>query len=269
MTLPSDKPVTLPELAAMKQRGDKIACLTAYDATLARLVDESGVDVVLVGDSLGMVIQGHRTTLPVSMDDMVYHTACAARGVQRAFILADLPFMSCATPRDAAHNAARLISVGAHAVKLEGAGPQISIIRFLTERNVAVCAHLGLLPQAVYKLGGYKMQAREPSSARQLVVDARALADAGASLLVLECVPAELAQEVTASIAIPTIGIGAGPHCDGQVLVLHDMLGFSSKLPWFCKDFLGGSGTASGAIRCYVDEVRSGRFPDAPPAART
>lgn len=263
MTSPRKKPVTLPELAAMKQRGDKIACLTAYDATLARLVDDAGVDVVLVGDSLGMVIQGHGTTLPVSVDHMAYHTACVARGVRNAFIMADLPFMSCATPKDAAHSAALLIRAGAHAVKLEGAGPQVQIIRFLAERNVAVCAHLGLLPQAVHKLGGYRMQARDQDSARQLVADAQALEHAGASVLVLECVPAELAREVTGSVAIPTIGIGAGPGCDGQVLVLHDMLGFSSRLPWFCKDFLAESGTASAAIRQYVDEVRGGRFPPA------
>lgn len=247
----------------MKMRGDKIACLTAYDATLARLIDEAGVDIVLVGDSLGMVIQGHRTTLPVSMEDMVYHTACVARGVKRATIVADLPFMSSATPRDAAQHAARLISAGAHAVKLEGAGPQISMVRFLTERNVAVCGHLGLLPQSVYKLGGYRMQAKEPESARQLLADARMLADAGASLLVLECVPAELAREVTASISIPTIGIGAGPDCDGQVLVLYDMLGFSNRLPWFCKDFLGECGGAPAAVRRYVEDVRSGSFPAA------
>lgn len=261
MTTPTEKPMTVPELAAMKRRGDKIACLTAYDATLARLVDEAGVDIVLVGDSLGMVIQGHATTLPVSMDDMVYHTTCAARGTRRAVIVADLPFMSYPTPKDAAHQAARLIRAGAHAVKLEGAGPQVSIVRFLVERNLAVCAHLGLLPQAVYKLGGYKMQARDPESARQLLADAHLLADAGASLLVLECVPADLAQEISASIAIPTIGIGAGPHCDGQVLVLYDMLGFNPRPPWFSRDFLGESGSAAAAVRRYVDEVRSGRFP--------
>ncbi|MCU0734785.1 MAG: 3-methyl-2-oxobutanoate hydroxymethyltransferase [Methylotetracoccus sp.] len=251
----------------MKQRQDKIVCLTAYDATLARLVDEAGVDVVLVGDSLGMVIQGQPTTLAVSMDDMAYHTACTARGVRRAFILADLPFMSCATPTDAAHNAARLIRAGAHAVKIEGAGPYVSIIRFLTERNVAVCAHLGLLPQSVYKLGGYKMQAREPDSARQLLTDAGALADAGASLLVLECVPPDLALKVTENIPIPTIGIGAGPHCDGQVLVLYDMLGLSPKRPWFCKDFLAESGTPGAAVRHYVAEVRGRRFPPTSPVS--
>lgn len=255
--------MTLPELAAMKRRRDKIVCLTAYDATLARLVDEAGVDLVLIGDSLGMVIQGHPTTVPVSMDDMAYHTACTARGVRRAFILADLPFMSCATPAEAAHNAARLLRAGAQAVKIEGAGPYVSIVRFLTERNVAVCAHLGLLPQSVHKLGGYKMQAREPDSARQLLADALALADAGASLLVLECVPPALAREVTESIPIPTIGIGAGPHCDGQVLVLHDMLGLSARQPWFSQDFLTLAGNPAAAVRRYADEVRCGRFPPA------
>lgn len=261
MKSPREKSMTLPELAAMKQRREKITCLTSYDATLARIVDEAGIDVVLVGDSLGMVIQGHTTTLPVTIEDVVYHTACVARGIRKALIMADLPFMSCATPKDAAHNAALLIRAGAHAVKLEGAGPQLPIIRFLSERHVAVCAHLGLLPQAVHRIGGYKMQARDQDSARQLLADARAAAEAGASLLILECVPAELAREVTESIAIPTIGIGAGPHCDGQVLVLYDLLGFSSRLPWFCKDFLAECGNPAAAIRRYADDVRAGRFP--------
>ena len=255
------RPLTLPDLAAMKRRGEKIACLTAYDASFARLIDESGVHIVLVGDSLGMVIQGHTTTLPVSVDDMVYHTACVARGTRHAIVLADLPFMSYATPKDAAHSAARLIQAGAHAVKLEGAGPQVQIVRFLADRNIAVCAHLGLLPQSVHRLGGYKMQARDEETARRLVADAAALVDAGASLLVLECVPAELAREVTEEISIPTIGIGAGAYSDGQVLVLYDMLGLTAKQPRFCKDFLAETGSPSAAIRRYVDEVRTGRFP--------
>lgn len=253
--------MTLPELAAMKQRREKITCLTAYDATFARLVDEAGIDIVLVGDSLGMVIQGHRTTLPVSVNDLVYHTGCVARGVHNALIVADLPFMSCATPKDAAHHAALLIRAGAQVVKLEGAGPQVPIIRFLTERHVAVCGHLGLLPQSVHRIGGYRMQGRDEASARQILADARALAAAGASLLVLECIPSELAREITESIPIPTIGIGAGPDCDGQVLVLYDMLGFSARLPWFCQDFLAVSGSPSAAICRYRDEVRGGLFP--------
>ena len=261
--------VTLPGLADMKRRGERIACLTAYDATLARRIDEAGVDIVLVGDSLGMAIQGHETTLATTIDDMVYHTACVARGVERALIVADLPFMSSATPKDSANHAADLIRAGAQVVKLEGAGPQISIIRFLTDRHVAVCAHLGLLPQAVHRLGGYRMQAKDPESARQLLDDARALAAAGAGLLVLECVPADLAREVSASIPIPTIGIGAGPDCDGQVLVSYDMLGFSTRLPWFCKDFLEGPGNIAAALRLYVEDVRAGRFPEAAPADRS
>lgn len=265
MTNKPARPVTLPALAAMKQRGEKIACLTAYDATLARRIDEAGVDIVLVGDSLGMVIQGHETTLATTIDDMVYHTACVARGVERGLIVADLPFMSCATPKDAAQNSANLIRSGAQVVKLEGAGPQVSIVRFLTDRHVAVCAHLGLLPQAVHRVGGYRMQAKDPESARQLLADARALADAGAGLLVLECVPADLAREVSASIPIPTIGIGAGPDCDGQVLVSYDMLGFSPRLPWFCKNFLDGTGDVAAALRNYVQDVRSGRFPEPTP----
>lgn len=255
------RPVTIPALVAMKQQRDKIACLTAYDASFARLADAAGVDVLLVGDSLGMVLQGHRTTVPVTIDDMCYHTACVARGVDRAAILADLPFMSCATPKDAADNAARLMRAGAHAVKLEGAGPQLHNVRFLCERNIAVCGHLGLLPQSIYRLGGYRMQARDPESARQLLDDAKALAAAGASLLVLECVPPDLARQVSAEVAIPTIGIGAGPGCDGQVLVLYDMLGLSPKPPRFSKNFLEPTGNVAAALRRYVDEVKAGAFP--------
>jgi 3-methyl-2-oxobutanoate hydroxymethyltransferase len=255
------KPLTLPELAAMKQRQEKIACLTAYDASCAQRVDEAGTDIILVGDSLGMVVQGHGTTLPVKLDDMAYHTRCVARGTRRALILADLPFMSYATPKDAVDSAAQLIRAGAHAVKLEGAGPYIQIMRFLTERNIAVSAHLGLLPQSIHRLGGYKTQARDAESARQLLADAKALADAGASLLVLECIPADLARQVTAEIAIPTIGIGAGPHCDGQVLVLYDLIGLSPRPPRFSKNFMSTTGSLSDALRCYVEDVKSGAFP--------
>jgi 3-methyl-2-oxobutanoate hydroxymethyltransferase len=208
-----------------------------------------------------MVVQGLDTTLAVTMDDMVYHTSCVARGAHRAFLLADLPFMSCATPAEAAANAARLIRAGAHAVKIEGAGPQIQIIRFLTERHVAVCAHLGLLPQAVHQLGGYKTQGRDKASADQLLADAQALAAVGASLLVLECIPPDLARAVTESIPIPTIGIGAGPNCDGQVLVLHDMLGLSFRQPSFSKNFLEGADSIQHALRHYREAVRTGQFP--------
>ncbi|MBM4200062.1 MAG: 3-methyl-2-oxobutanoate hydroxymethyltransferase, partial [Gammaproteobacteria bacterium] len=237
----ADRRVTLPGLAVMKSQGQKIACLTAYDASFARAIDAAGIDLVLVGDSLGMVIQGAETTLAVTLDQLVYHTTCVAQGVRHGFVLADLPFMTSATPAEAAENAARLIRAGAHAVKIEGAGPQIQIIRFLTERHVAVCAHLGLLPQAVHRLGGYKTQGRDDASAQQLLADADALVAAGAALLVLECIPADLARAVTERVPVPTIGIGAGPHCDGQVLVLHDMLGLTPKQPSFSRNFLDGA----------------------------
>jgi 3-methyl-2-oxobutanoate hydroxymethyltransferase len=261
MTMMTEPRITLPRLAAMKNTGARITCLTAYDATFARLIDAAGIDILLVGDSLGMVMQGEGTTLTVTVDQMVYHTSCVARGTQRGLVLADLPFMSCATPAEAAANAARLIRAGAQAVKIEGAEPQVQIIRFLTERHVAVCAHLGLLPQAVNKLGGYKIQGRDPASAQQLLADADALVAAGASLLVLECIPTDLAREVTRRVPIPTIGIGAGPDCDGQVLVLQDMLGLTPKQPSFSQDFLHGADSIQSALLNYCNAVRSGLFP--------
>lgn len=257
----TDLRITLPGLAAMKARREKITCLTAYDASFARAMDAAGIDIVLVGDSLGMVIQGRDTTLPVTVDQVAYHTTCVARGIRRSFLLADLPFMSSPTPGEAAANAAQLIRAGAHAVKIEGAGPQIQIIRFLTERHVAVCGHLGLLPQSVHQLGGYKMQGRDAAAAQQLLADAEALAAAGVALLVLECVPAELARAVTERVPVPTIGIGAGPHCDGQVLVLHDMLGLTPRQPAFSRNFLEGAGSIQTALAGFRDAVRNGTFP--------
>lgn len=253
--------VTLPGLSAMKDRRKKITCLTSYDATFARAIDAAGIDIVLVGDSLGMVIQGHDTTLPVTVDDVAYHTRCVAQGVRRSFILADLPFMSCATPADAARSAAELMRAGAHAVKIEGAGPQIQIIRFLTERHIVVCAHLGLLPQAVHKLGGFKTQARDAPAAQQLLADADAVVAAGAALLLLECIPPALAREVTERVPVPTIGIGAGPDCDGQVLVLHDMLGLTPTQPSFSRNFLDGAASIQSAFVAFRDAVRDGSFP--------
>jgi 3-methyl-2-oxobutanoate hydroxymethyltransferase len=259
-------PLTVPKLRQMKAESQRIAALTAYDASFARVLDAAGVDVVLVGDSLGMVIQGHGSTLPVTVDDIVYHTACVARGLRSALLIADMPFQSYATTDRAIDAASAMLAEGgASMVKLEGAGALLDSIRFLSERDIPVCAHLGLTPQSVLKLGGYKVQGREDAAAKKLLDDAKAVADAGADLLVLECVPTAIASLVTRSIAIPTIGIGAGPGCDGQILVLHDLLGINSghRRPRFVKDFLADGGSIEGAIKAYVDAVKSGAFPTA------
>ncbi len=255
--------VTVPELAAMKARNEKIVVLTAYDAIFARVLDEAGVDVILVGDSLGMVIQGHDTTLPTTLDDMVYHTRCVARGNQRALLLADLPFMSYPTPERAAESAARLIQEGlAQMVKLEGGRGRADTVRFLTEQSIPVCSHLGLLPQSIHQLGGYLVQGREDRTAQTLLEDALLLQEAGSSLMVLECVPATLGEEISKALDIPVIGIGAGPRCDGQVLVLHDLLGLGKgKRPRFVKDFMSEADDIPSAIRAYVEAVRNGSFP--------
>lgn len=259
----SDRAMNVPELAAMKARGEKIVVLTAYDATFAQLLDQAGVDVILVGDSLGMVIQGHETTLPTTLNDMVYHTRCVARGASRSLILADLPFMSYATPERAAENAARLIREGgARMVKLEGGRSRVEAVRFLVDQGIPACGHLGLLPQSIHQLGGYQVQGREDRTAQILLEDALLLQEAGASMLVLECVPATLGEEVSRALDIPVIGIGAGSGCDGQVLVLHDMLGLGGgKRPRFVKDFLAEADDIPSAIRVYAEAVREGRFP--------
>lgn len=263
----SDKtrPMTVPELHARKARGEKIVMLTAYDASFAALADAAGVDVLLVGDSLGMVVQGHASTLPVSLDDMVYHTRCVARGIRNALLIADLPFMSYRDAPIAMAGAARLMAEGgATMVKLEGAGWACGVIHALAERDVPVCAHLGLTPQSVRKLGGYRVQGRDERAAARLLADAHAVAEAGADLLVLECVPATLAATITRELAIPTIGIGAGADCDGQVLVLYDALGITpGKRPKFSKDFLAGRESVPAALAAYVEAVRSGEFPTA------
>jgi 3-methyl-2-oxobutanoate hydroxymethyltransferase len=259
----TEQAITIPELAAMKAREEKIVVLTAYDALFARVLDAAGIDVILVGDSLGMVIQGHSSTLPVSLDEMVYHTRCVARGVSRALLVADLPFMSYPNPERAADSAARLIREGgASMVKLEGGRSRADIVRYLTAQGIPVCGHLGLLPQSVHQLGGYHVQAREDRAAQTLLEDALLLQDAGASLLVLECVPSPLGEEVSCALDIPVIGIGAGAGCDGQVLVLHDMLGLGfGKRPRFVKDFLTEAADIPSAIRAYAAAVREGRFP--------
>ncbi len=254
--------LTLPGLQAMRQRHEKIVALTAYDASFARILDEAGVDVILVGDSLGMVIQGHETTLPVTLDDMVYHTRIVARGINRALLVADLPYLSYTRCEQALDSAARLIRAGAQMVKLEGGRKRLDIIRALVDEHVPVCGHLGLLPQAVYQMGGFIMQGRDSHSAKTILEDALLLQEAGVSLLILEGMPAELAAEITEALTIPTLGIGAGPDCGGQILVLYDLLGITpGKRPRFARDFLRDTGDIRSAINHYVSEVRAGRFP--------
>jgi 3-methyl-2-oxobutanoate hydroxymethyltransferase len=258
-------PVSIATLAAMKARGERIVSLTCYDACFARLLDRAGVDLLLVGDSLGMVLQGHTTTVPVTVEQMVYHGASVARGRERALLVVDLPFMACATPERALDNAARLMQEGgAQVVKLEGGEPMLESVRRLSEQGVPVCAHLGLLPQSVNRLGGYRFQGRDETSAERIRREARAMEEAGASLLVLECVPAALAGEISRSVSIPVIGIGAGAGCDGQVLVLHDMLGLNpGRPPSFSRDFMHGCGSIGAAVAAYVAAVRDGSFPAA------
>jgi 3-methyl-2-oxobutanoate hydroxymethyltransferase len=262
---PTTAPVTVPALHAMKRAATRIVAVTAYDSSLAARVDEAGVDLVLVGDSLGMVMQGHSSTLPVTIDAIVYHTACVARGLRRALLVADLPFMSFRDPALALANSARVMGeAGAAMVKLEGADWVCEVIDTLKRHEVPVCAHLGLTPQSVHRLGGYRVQGRDDATAQRLRADARAVQDAGADLLVLECVPAALAAEISRDLSIPTIGIGAGVDCDGQVLVIQDLLGISSgKRPRFTKDFLAGSNSVVGAVAEYARAVRAGEFPGA------
>jgi len=255
--------ITLTTLQSLKQKGEKITMLTCYDATFAHACNQVGVEVLLVGDSLGMVLQGHDSTLPVSNDDMAYHVACVKRGNQDALILADLPFMANATLEQTLNNSAQLMRAGAHMVKVEGAVWLAESIRLLTERGIPVCAHMGLTPQTVNVLGGYKVQGRNENQARQMRADAIALEQAGAAMLLLECVPSELAKEITHAVKIPVIGIGAGSDTDGQVLVLHDMLGLSltGRVPKFVKNFMAGQPDIQSALRAYVAEVKAVSFP--------
>ena len=253
---------TVSTLRSMRERGEKIAVLTCYDASFARALDAAGVEVLLVGDSLGMVVQGHASTLPVRLAEMAYHTRCVAAGSERALVVADLPFGSYQpSPEHAYTSAARLMAAGAHMVKLEGGAVMVDTVGFLTQRGIPVCAHLGLLPQSVNQLGGYKVQGRDDAAAAQLIADARALEAAGAGLIVLEMVPAELAKAITDALTIPTIGIGAGAHCSGQVLVLYDLLGLYPRAPKFAKDFLAGADGIGAAVRAYVAAVKDGSFP--------
>lgn len=261
---PARKPVTVPGLRAMKAEGRRIAMLTAYDASFAWQLEQAGVDVALVGDSLGMVMQGHASTLPVTLDHMVYHTAMVARGVSATLLVADLPFMADRDVSHALEAGARLVGeAGAAMVKIEGGAPHIlDAIAALTARAIPVCAHLGLTPQSVHKFGGFRIQGREQEAAERVLAEARSVQDAGADLLVLEGVPTSLGEQVAKALSIPVIGIGAGPHCDGQVLVIQDMLGITrGKRPKFSKDFLAGRGSVAEAIAAYVADVRSGAFP--------
>jgi 3-methyl-2-oxobutanoate hydroxymethyltransferase len=262
--------IRIPDLKAKKARGERIAMLTAYDATMARLLDLAGVDALLVGDSLGMVMLGYDTTLPVTLDDMVHHTRAVARGARRALVVADMPFLSYqVSVGEAVRNAGRLLQEGgAAAVKLEGGRPVLDVVRRLVEVGIPVMGHLGLQPQSVHQVGGYLRRATRPHDADALVEDAIALQDAGAFGLVLESIPAEVARTATASVDIPTIGIGAGPECDGQVLVSHDMLGFfDGKVPSFVKEYAQLGDTVTTATRAYVDDVRTGRYPLVPSKA--
>ncbi len=254
--------VTISKLQEMRQAGEKIAVLTAYDASFAALMDQAGVDVILIGDSLGNIVQGETSTLPVTIEHMVYHTSCVAKGQASAFLIADMPFGSYSTPEQAMQSAAQLMRAGAHMVKLEGGAWLAETVKFLVERSVPVCGHLGLLPQSVHTLGGFKVQGKSTESAQTLINDAKALQEAGAQLLVLEAIPSDLGKKVTESIQIPTIGIGAGADCSGQVLVMHDMLGaFPGRSPKFVKNFLSGQGSIEEAFKCYVQEVKTGKFP--------
>ena len=254
---------TVNTLRKKKQAGEKIVCLTAYDASFSYLLDHAGVDVILVGDSLGMVIQGHETTLPVTMDDMVYHTRIVASQCQQALLIADMPFMSYSNIDQALSNAARLMKEsGAHMVKLEGGETQLEVVRHLAKSGIPVCAHLGLQPQSVHKLGGYRVQGRDKKDAKSMLLSARALQDVGADMLLLECVPSSLATDITHSVEVPVIGIGAGSECDGQILVLQDVLGITpGKPPRFSKNFMSGNDSIQKGIESYVQAVRDGSFP--------
>ena len=257
--------ITITRLKKMKQDGEKIACLTAYDASFARILDAAGVEILLVGDSLGMVIQGRETTLPVTLDEMIYHCRAVAAGSEHALLMVDMPFMADATPEQALHSAGRLMKEGgAQMVKLEGGARLRETVQALAAHGIPVCSHLGLLPQSVHKVGGYRVQGRDEAGALAMIEDATTLEAAGADMLLLECVPATLAAEITRAVDIPVIGIGAGPDVDAQVLVLYDMLGITpGKRPSFSHDFLAGAADIPAAVAAYVQAVKDGGFPTA------
>lgn len=261
--LADGKPLKLTDFARMKAQGEKIAVLTCYDASFAALEERAGVEILMIGDSLGNVLQGHKTTLPVKLEHIEYHTECVARGAQRAFIISDLPFGSYQESREQAmRSAARLMAAGGHMVKLEGGEYMANTVRFLVERGVPVCAHIGLTPQSVHQIGGYRVQGRDEKGAARMKAEARALEEAGAAMMVLEMTPASLATEITAAAkSMATIGIGAGKDCDGQVLVLHDMIGVFGKSPKFSKNFLASAASIEDALKAYVAAVKGGSFP--------
>lgn len=262
MAEPQRKAVTLPALQSMKSAGEKIAMLTCYDASFAALMDACAIDMLLVGDSLGNVLQGYATTLPVTIADITYHTTCVARGNRSALLAADMPFGSYGTPESAYENAVKLMQAGAQLVKLEGGAWLCDTVRFLTERAIPVFAHLGLTPQSVHQLGGFKVQGKTLEAADRLMSDALALQEAGASMLLLEAIPASLGKSVSDALRIPTIGIGAGFDCSGQVLVMHDMLGvFPGKTARFVRNFMAGQPDIASAVRAYVAAVKDGSFP--------
>ncbi len=256
------KRITVKTLVDMKANGEKISMLTAYDYSMARILDEAGTDVLLVGDSASNVMAGHETTLPITLDQMIYHASSVVRAIERCLIVGDLPFGSYQISKEQAYaNAVKLMQAGAHIVKLEGGELQVETIKFLSERGIAVCAHIGLTPQSVHKLGGFKVQGRG-DTAKELIEDAIGVEQAGACAVVLEAVPQMLAAQITEQLSIPTIGIGAGKDCDGQVLVLQDMIGlYPRKSPKFCKNFMSGSDSIAQAVENYVAEVKSAEFP--------
>ncbi len=255
--------ITISTLDEMKRAGEKIAVITSYDASFTRQIEKAGMDVILVGDSLGNVVQGHESTLPVTVGDIVYHTANVMRVSERCLVIADMPFMSHGTPKQALDTAGRLMKEGgAHMVKIEGGAPQLETVRHLAARAVPVCGHLGLMPQSIHQLGGYRVQGRGEHEGERILKDAVGLQQAGAQMLVLECIPALLAEEITRAVDIPVIGIGAGKDVDGQVLVLYDMLGITMHDTLsFVRDFLAEEGSVQGALRAYVDAVRAQAFP--------
>jgi len=258
-----EPPVNVSTLLKMKQKGEPIACVTAYDASYAALVDTARADLVLVGDSLGMVIQGHDTTVPVTVDDIVYHSRTVARGLRRAFLVADMPFMSYTKPGMALDNAVRLMQEGgAMMVKLEGGDDQVQIVEHLARHDIPVCAHLGLKPQSVHKIGGFKVQGREPNKAKEMLTSAQRLQDAGADIVLLECVPNEVGKMITDALDVPVIGIGAGPDVDGQILVLYDILDITQgRTPKFVKNFQAGCDSPLAALQSFVKEVKEGDYP--------
>ncbi|MDP1520307.1 3-methyl-2-oxobutanoate hydroxymethyltransferase [Porticoccus litoralis] len=255
------KTVTIHTLRDLKSRGEKFPVITAYDASFSRLIEQVGIEVVLVGDSLGNVIQGQDSTVPVTMDDMAYHVSAVRRGNSKSLIIADLPFMAYASEEQAMMNAAELMQAGAHMVKLEGGAWLEHTVCLLAERGIPVCGHLGLTPQSVNKLGGYKVQGRDEQAAEMMLKDAKLLEQSGIDLLVLECVPAALAKQISEELSVPVIGIGAGADTDAQVLVIYDMLGLSPKVPKFSRNFLAETGSLEGALNAYAAAVRDGSFP--------